>query len=411
LAIVKPFRAVRPSRDKVALVTTRSFDIYEAKELKLIMKLNPFSFLHILKPGFKFKKSVRGVERFKMVHNRYFEFKENGIFITDEKPKFYLHQKTYKNKTFWGIIALSSLADYENNVIKKHEKTIKDREELFGHYLDITGFNAEPVLITYPDNDLLNSIYLKYKTQRAEYEFTTNKDRTHLLWLIENDEEVKKIENEFKKMDAVYIADGHHRTASSYYLFKKIENESDAPVHGLHQYFMTYLIPESSLRISSFNRFVKNLNNLSKEEFLIKLDENFRIENLGQEYYKPSKKHHFSMYLDGEFYKLYLRKSLYKINNVLDDLDSQILYKTILQPILGIDDLGNDNNITYIPEILNQMQLKNEVDSNKYKVGFGSFPISVSQLKSVADNNLTMPPKSTYVEPKLRSGLTIFQLK
>ena len=411
MAIVKPFRAVRPSRDKVALVTTRSFDIYEAKELKLIMKLNPFSFLHILKPGFKFKKSVRGVERFKMVHNRYFEFKENGIFITDEKPKFYLHQKTYKNKTFWGIIALSSLADYENNVIKKHEKTIKDREELFGHYLDITGFNAEPVLITYPDNDLLNSIYLKYKTQRAEYEFTTNKDRTHLLWLIENDEEVKKIENEFKKMDAVYIADGHHRTASSYYLFKKIENESDAPVHGLHQYFMTYLIPESSLRISSFNRFVKNLNNLSKEEFLIKLDENFRIKNLGQEYYKPSKKHHFSMYLDGEFYKLYLRKSLYKINNVLDDLDSQILYKTILQPILGIDDLGNDNNITYIPEILNQMQLKNEVDSNKYKVGFGSFPISVSQLKSVADNNLTMPPKSTYVEPKLRSGLTIFQLK
>ena len=411
MAIVKPFRAVRPTRDKVALVTTRSFDIYEPKELKLIMKLNPFSFLHILKPGFKFKKSVRGVERFKMVHNRYFEFKENGIFITDEKPKFYLHQKTYKNKTFWGIIALSSLADYENNVIKKHEKTIKDREELFGHYLDITGFNAEPVLITYPDNDLLNSIYLKYKTQRAEYEFTTNKDRTHLLWLIENDEEVKMIENEFKKMDAVYIADGHHRTASSHYLFKKIENESDAPIHGLHQYFMTYLIPESSLRISSFNRFVKNLNNLSKEEFLIKLDENFRIENLGQEYYKPSKKHHFSMYLDGEFYKLYLRKSLYKINNVLDDLDSQILYKTILQPILGIDDLGNDNNITYIPEILNQMQLKNEVDSKKYKVGFGSFPISVSQLKSVADNNLTMPPKSTYVEPKLRSGLTIFQLK
>lgn len=411
MAIVKPFRAVRPTRDKVALVTTRSFDIYEAKELKLIMKLNPFSFLHILKPGFKFKKSVRGVERFKMVHNRYFEFKENGIFITDEKPKFYLHQKTYKNKTFWGIIALSSLADYENNVIKKHEKTIKDREELFGHYLDITGFNAEPVLITYPDNDLLNSIYLKYKTQRAEYEFTTNKDRTHLLWLIENDKEVKKIENEFKKMDAVYIADGHHRTASSHYLFKKIENESDAPIHGLHQYFMTYLIPESSLRISSFNRFVKHLYNLSKEEFLIKLDENFRIENLGQEYYKPSKKHHFSMYLDGEFYKLYLRKSLYKINNVLDDLDSQILYKTILQPILGIDDPGNDNNITYIPEILNQMQLKNEVDSNKYKVGFGSFPISVSQLKSVADNNLTMPPKSTYVEPKLRSGLTIFQLK
>jgi uncharacterized protein (DUF1015 family) len=174
---------------------------------------------------------------------------------------------------------------------------------------------------------------------------------------------------------------------------------------------MTYLIPESSLKITSFNRFLKSLNNLTKEEFLIKLDESFRIENLGKQYYKPSKKHHFSMYLDGEFYKLYLRKSLYKINTVLDDLDSQILYKTILQPIFGINDLSNDNNISYIPEIKNPLQLKNEVDSGKFKVGFGSFPLSVSHLKSIANNNLTMPPKSTYVEPKLRSGLTIYELK
>jgi uncharacterized protein (DUF1015 family) len=411
LAIVKPFKAVRPTRDKVALVTTRSFDIYDKKELKSILKLNPFSFLHILEPGFKFKKKVSGDERFKMIHNRYHEFKENRIFIQDKKPKFYLHQKTYQNITFWGIIGLSSLEDYKNNIIKKHEKTLKDREALFGRYLDITGFNAEPVLITFPDNDLLTSIYKKYRSQRSEYEFTTNKGRTHNFWTIEDDNEIKKIEDEFLKMDAVYIADGHHRTASSYFLHKKLAGNANAQKNDFHKYFMTYLIPESSLKISSFNRFVKSLNKLNKEEFLIKLDTFYRIENLGQEFYKPSKKHHFSMYLDGEFYKLYLRKSCYTISNVLDDLDSQILFKTILQPVLGINDLSEDHKITYMPEIINQMQLKNEVDSGKFKVGFGSFPVSVSQLKSVADNQLIMPPKSTYVEPKLRSGLTIFELK
>ncbi len=407
MAIIKPFRAVRPTRDKVALVTTRSYDIYNKLERKSILKRNPFSFLHILKPGFKFKKHMVGEERFKMVHKRYGGFIKNKILKKEEKPKFYLHQKTYNNDTFWGIIALSSLEDYENNIIKKHEKTLKDREELFGNYLDVTGFNAEPVLITYPDNDIINAIYNKYKSQRAEYEFTTNKHRTHLLWLIDDDKEIETIKEEFLKMDAIYIADGHHRTASSYFLYKK----NGSPAEGYHKYFMTYLTPESKLRISSFNRFAKTLNNLNKSEFLIQLDGYFTIKNLGKQYYKPSKKHHFCMYLDGEYYKLYLKKSVYKIDNALDDLDPQILFKTILKPILSVKNLRNDKNITYMPEIIDQFQLKNEVDSGKFKVGFGLFPVSIAQLKSIADNNLTMPPKSTYVEPKLRSGLTIFQLK
>jgi len=411
MAIIKPFRAIRPTRDKVELVTTQSYDFYDKSERKTILKHNPFSFLHILEPGFKFKKQLVGEERFKMVHSRYCEFLENNIFIKEAKPNFYLHQKTYGDITFWGIIALSSLEDYENNTIKKHEKTLSNREALFGHYLDITGFNAEPVLMTYPDNNFLNSIYQKYKTQRAEYEFTTKKKRTHLFWIIDNDSDIKQIEEEFQKMDAIYIADGHHRTASSHYLYKKLEKENNPPSNDCYKYFMTYLIPESYLRISSFNRFVKTLNHLTKEDFLIKLDVLFRVKNLGQQHYKPLKKHHFSMYLDGEYYKLYLRKNMYKITNALEDLDTQILYKTILKPILGIKDLSNDNNIKYKPEIFNAMQLKNEVNTGKFKVGFGLFPVSVEQLKSVADNNLTMPPKSTYVEPKLRSGLTIFQFK
>ncbi|MEN8187330.1 MAG: DUF1015 domain-containing protein [Bacteroidota bacterium] len=412
MARVNPFRAVRPTRDKAALVTTRSYEIYEKTERKAILKYNPFSFLHILRPGYKFKKRVTGEERFKMIHNRYLEFKENNIFIQEERPVYYLHQKTFHGTTFWGIIATSAISDYENNIIKKHEKTLQEREELFGDYLDITGFNAEPVLITYPDDKAIDQIYQKYQNIRPEYEFTTNKNRTHLFWVINNENDIKTIQDTFLKTDTVYIADGHHRSASSLYLKNKLKGENtDHKGNENYNFFMSYMIPESNLKITAFNRLVKTLNNLSKEEFLIKLDENYRIENVGNQFYKPSKKHHFSMYLDGEYYKLYLRKTDYRIETALDDLDPEILSKTILEPILGIKDLSNDKNIQYIPEIINPDGIKIAVDSGKFKVGFGMFPVSIEQLKSVSDANLSMPPKSTYIEPKLRSGLTIYELK
>ena len=410
MAEVKPFRAIRPTRDKVALVTTRSYDIYKKQELKDILRLNPFSFLHILRPGFKFHKTVHGNKRFKMVHNRYGEFKENGIFKTDNKPRYYLHQKSFNGDVFWGIIGLASLEDYESSTIKKHEKTLNEREALFGNYLEITGFNAEPVLITYPDNKFLSSMIEKYRELRAEYEFTTNKNRTHLMWLIEDENEVQQISEAFETIPSLYIADGHHRTASSNFLYQKLKAGDNQKAKELSKYFMAYFIPESNLRITSFFRFISNLNGLHKREFLMALDEHFRIQNLGSRYYTPSKKHHFSMYLDGDFYKLYLRRSSFNPTNELDHLDSQILFKKILEPILGIKDPSTDKNIHYLPETGNEMQLKNLVDAGDFAVGFGSFPVSVKQLKIVADNNLTMPPKSSYIEPKLRSGLTIYEL-
>lgn len=410
MAQVRPFRAIRPTRDKVALVTTRSYDIYQKKELNDILRLNPFSFLHILRPGFKFHRTVHGNKRFKMVHNRYNEFKENGIFKSDDKPRYYLHQKSYKGEVFWGIIGLASLDDYQNSIIKKHEKTLSQREALFGNYLEITGFNAEPVLITYPDNDFLSTLIVKYRSLRAEYEFTTNKNRTHLMWLIEEEDEVNQINEAFSTMPSLYIADGHHRTASSNFLYQKMKSKENQKSLALSKHFMAYFIPESNLKISSFFRFITNLNGLHKREFLMALDENFRIENLGEHYYTPSKKHHFSMYLDGDFYKLYLRKTSFNPVNELDHLDSQILFKYILEPILGIQNPSNDKNIHYLPEKGNEMQLKNLVDSGDFAIGFGSFPVSVKQLKTVADQCLTMPPKSSYIEPKLRSGLTIYEL-
>lgn len=411
MANVKPFRAIRPTRDKVALVTTRSYDLYSKKERKTILRMNPFSFLHILRPGYKYQKNLKGTLRFQMVHNRYNEFKENHIFTRDDKPIYYLHQKQYKDSVFWGIIGLASVDDYRNDVIKKHEKTLSQREALFGDYLEISGFNAEPVLITYPDNDFLNGLIHKYRNKRAEYEFTTNKERTHLLWCIEDQEEIDQISSEFESIPSLYIADGHHRTASSKYLCEKVAEGGDEKTKALCSHFMAYFISESSLRITSFYRFVKSLNGLSKKEFLISLDQHFRIKNLGHQYYQPGKPHHFSMYLDGDYYQLYLRRSALNQEDILDELDSHILYKTVLQPILGINDLTKDANIEYLPEEGNELQLKNLVDTGQFVVGFGSYPISVDQLKQVADDGLTMPPKSTYIEPKLRSGLTIYQLK
>lgn len=410
MALIRPFKAVRPTRDKVALLTTRSYETYNEDELQSVLKYNPFSFLHILRPGYKFKLSPKGDDHFKLVRNRYIEFKENRFFKTDDKPCYYLHQQTFKKVVFWGIISTSSLDDYQLGIIKKHEATLKNREILFGKYLETTGFNAEPVLITYPDNEPLTKLYQKYQQQRAEYEFTTNKKIQHLLWVIDDATDLQLITNEFAKIPSVYIADGHHRCASSNYLAKLMKQNN--PNHnGLENYnfFMSYLIPESRLKISAFNRFIKTLNGLNKNEFLIKLDARFRIENRGKSYYSPSKKHHFSMYLDGDYYSLYLRKTFYKIDTPLDDLDTQLLFTSILKPILGIDNLSNSNKITYLPAITSQHQLKDEVDLGKYEVGFGLYPTSVMQLKAIADANLMMPPKSTYIEPKLRSGLTIYE--
>ena len=411
MAIIKPFKAIRPTRDKAALATSRSYEEYSKKELKAQLKYNPFSFLHIIEPGYDLHLKLSGEERFKMVSKTYESFKKDGIYSKDETPCYYLHQKSFENDIFWGIIAIAHVKDYQHNIIKKHEDTLKKREELFGNYLGITGFNAEPVLLTYPENKTIHSIYTKYSKKRSEYEFSTHTKRLHKFWIINNKTDIELIESEFSKMNALYIADGHHRTASSNFLAKKLKkiNKNHTGTEG-YNFFMSYLISDKILKISAFNRYIKDLNGLSKSSFLSKLNEFYTIENRGKHKYQPTKKHHFSMYLDGEFYALHLKNTNYKINNALSDLDTQIIYETILKPILGIKNLKTDARIKCIPEVFGKKQLKKMVDSGMYKVGFGMFPVSVTQLKAVVNENLRMPPKSTYIEPKLRSGLTIYEL-
>ena len=406
MATIIPFRAVRPTRSKVGLVATRSYQSYSQFERDSRMAYNPYSFLHIINPGFKYDKEITGQERYKLVRNRYLEFKEDNVFVKDEKPSFYVYKiEDRKGQVFNGIIAACGAQDYEDNIIRKHEETLEHKEQLFKTYLKTVGFNAEPVLLTYPDNSHINTIIQNAQTAFPEYEFTMTYRDTHYLWKIDDEAQIKALQDEFSKMNTIYIADGHHRSASSYLLSK----DKDAQKLDSYNYFMTYLIPESDLRIHEFNRLVRDLNGLSKEQFLIQLDSVFRIENRGTTPYKPSKMHHFSMYLDGEFYSLYLRKTIYTFENVLEELDAQLLYKTILKPILGIEDLRNDKRIAYMDNSNEAFTIKSAVDSGDYKVGFGMVPATISQLKAIADNNLKMPPKSTYIEPKLRSGMTIYE--
>ena len=411
MAKIIPFKAVRPTRDKVSLVASRSYQSYTIQQRKYRLRDNPFSFLHIVNPGYRFDKQVSGKKRYTLVKNRYQEFKEENIFIQDKKPCFYVYKIVNRDgDIFNGFVAAASTLDYEKNVIKKHEETLAKKEKVFKNYLKTVGFNAEPVLLTYPDNSILEDIILRSQKDRAEYEFTTTYRDTHYLWIIEDDDVINLIKGEFEKMSTLYIADGHHRSASSHLLYKELKKENKKHTgEENYNFFMSYLIPESDLKIYEFNRLIKDLNGLTKENFLIQLDEIYRIENRGKLPYKPSKSHHFSMYLDGEFYSLYLRKSRFEFKTSLDTLDAQLLYETILKPILGIQDLRNDSRIVYSSAKHDILDVVNAVDSGEYKLGFGMVPATINQMKQIADDGLIMPPKSTYVLPKLRSGVTIYE--
>ena len=404
MAILKPFKAVRPTRDKANLVVSRSYHIYDKEGLEFRLKNNPYSFLQILNPGYKFAQEITTKKEFNLVRNRYHEFKDEQFFIQDDVPKYYLYKKVTRTQTFVGIIGATAVEDYNNNVIKIHEKTIEQRELLFKEYIDTVGFNAEPVLLTYPKSDTLENLFSLIMKERAEYEFSTTDRISHFLWLIDDAKHIATIEHEFSKIDSLYIADGHHRSASSARLANDYPNPDASQKH-----FMSCLIPETDLKIYEFYRLVKDLNGLSKNEFLIQLDECFTIENCGSNPRKLSSQHHFSMYLDGVFYSLHLRSKFSNFENVLEALDTQILYKLVLKPILGIEDLRNEKRLDYFPGTNDFVELKQEVDTNGFQVAFGMLPINISQMKQIANEGLSMPPKSTYIEPKLRSGLTIYE--
>jgi len=405
VAQIIPFKAVLPSRDKVSLVTSRSYDEYSAAELAAQLDFNPFSFLHVLNPAYVNQQKIGLEKRFKLVAQKYRDFKNEGILANEEKPVLFLYEIQSKNQVFNGIIGATSIADYQNNVIKKHEDTLQYRVEIFKDYLHQTRFNTEPVLITYPDDADLESWIQKKKSTDSLYEFSTKKKEKHTLWKISDVNEIKWLQEKFDKIGDVYIADGHHRSASAELLYEQDKASGNKNL----DYFMSFLIAESNVKIYEYNRIVRDLNGHSKESFIEELSKLFWIKNKEQELWKPLKKFQFGMYLDGEFYSLEL-KDTNDFKTVLDSLDAQILYEKVLLPILGISDLRNDERIDYIPGNQSITTIKEVIDEGEFEIGFMLFPTEISEIKALADNDLIMPPKSTYIEPKFRSGLVVYEI-
>ncbi|ESU19272.1 hypothetical protein FCR2A7T_26960 [Flavobacterium cauense R2A-7] len=406
MAKIIPFKAVRPIADKVALVTCRTYDDYSPAELAAWLNFNPYSFLHVINPAYAHLQKISTDKRFKGVALKYQDFKQENILITEEKPVFYLYEIQTKVQTFTGIIAGTSVKDYQENVIKKHEDTLQYRVELFKDYLHQTKFNTEPVLITYPDSIEINTFIGLRKKTKPIYEFSTTNKEKHTLWKIDTQSEIDWLQEHFEKIPNLYIADGHHRSASAELLY---EEDKHLGKENL-QYFMSFLIAESNVKIYEFNRIIRDLNGMSKEEFIKKLADTFIIKLKDQELWKPQNKNEFGMYLDGNFYALYYKNEVSQKKNILSNLDAQILYDKVLHPLLGIGDLRNDERIDYIPGKQSVSVIKDLVDGGEFEVGFMLYPIAIEEIKTIADENLIMPPKSTYIEPKFRSGLVVYEL-
>jgi len=404
LAKIVPFKAVRPARDKVSLVTSRSYDEYSPSELASQLDYNPFSFLHVLNPAYINQQKASPDTRFKSVHTKYLEFKHDEVLKQESAAVFFLYEIQSKNRVYTGIIAGTSIEDYQNNIIKKHEDTLPYRVEYFKDYLHQTGFNTEPVLITYPENTDLKQWIAKRKQKRPLYLFSSlNRDK-HILWRIKDEAEINWLQQQFAGIDSLYIADGHHRSASAEMLYEQDKQTGNKNLN----YFMSFLICETDLKIYEYNRIIHDLNGLSKEQFLKALTAEFIVENKHSELWKPEEKFHFGMYLDGEFYALELKNK--NFTSVHDALDAQILYIKVLEPLLSIHDLRNDGRTEYIPGSKPITAIKELIDNGDYQVGFMLFPASIDEIKQLADNNLIMPPKSTYIEPKFRSGLVVYEL-
>lgn len=409
MAKIHPFKAIRPTRDKAQLVSTRPLAAYRKHILKAKLDENPYTFLHIIHPeeGKYTKTKINSPERFHAVKQRYESFIDDGILFQDTAPSIYIYRQTKGNHAFTGVIAGVSIDEYQNNKIKKHEATLTSREAMFTEYLDVTGFNAEPVLLSHEHSEPLDEFLAICMQPRPEYEFSTTDRIRHELWQLTTDQTAKMVEI-YAHFDAFYIADGHHRSASSSRLKdKKIERHA-APFPN-HDFFMAYLIDEQKLEIVEFNRLVKHLNELSEEQFLNALTTHFTVTLLKKER-KPEREHEIICILGKRFFSLQVNPQLLENKDVVKCLDAQLLTDCILEPILGIKDLKTSPDISFIPGTKGLKALKDPISKGDAMVGFVLFPLHVSQVKAVADEGKIMPPKSTWVEPKMRSGLTIYKI-
>lgn len=408
MAKITPFKAIRPVRDKVHLVATRPYYSYKKNVLKAKLEDNPFTFLHIINPEFggERKTQPNTPDRFALVSEQYEAFLNNGILIQDQEEHIYVYRQTKEEHEFTGIVCGADVQEYFEDKIKKHEATLTSREQMFTDYLDIVGYNAEPVLLSHPQNEEVDLFLNRVTLVRPEYEFTTTDRIKHELWILSK-EDSKIIASIFDKMDALYIADGHHRSASSAGLYNKRKNkEHHFPNENA---FLSFIIDDSKLKILEFNRLVKHLKGITKTEFIKKIEDSFFIEKATPNTL-PCKEHEITLAFSDDWYKLTCKPDIIDHGHPVKCLDAEILTQYILDPILNIKDLKTDDNIEFVSGAVPLKKVTKLLEKGTYELALFLFPISMEQVKRVADNQMIMPPKSTWVEPKLRSGLTIYNI-
>ena len=414
MAVIKPFKGIRPPKAMVEEVASRPYDVLNSAEARAEAGDNEKSLYHIIKPEINFPEGTdehdpcvyeSAAEHFQM-------FQDKGWLVQDEKENYYVYAQTMNGKTQYGLVVGAYVPDYMNGVIKKHELTRRDKEEDRMKHVRVNNANIEPVFFAYPDNAELDAIVAKYTAGTPEYDFIAPGDGFgHTVWVIDQQEDIDAITKAFAAMPALYIADGHHRSAAAALVgAEKAQQNPNHKGDEEYNYFMAVCFPANQLTIIDYNRVVKDLNGLSAEEFLTAVGKNFIIEEKGEEIYKPNALHNFSLYLEGKWYSLTAKEGTYDDNDPIGVLDVTISSNLILDEVLGIKDLRSDKRIDFVGGIRGLGELKKRVDSGEMKVALALYPVSMKQLMDIADTGNIMPPKTTWFEPKLRSGLIIHKL-
>jgi Uncharacterized conserved protein len=411
MSIIKPFKGWRPSSDIVQKLASRPYDVLNSKEARIEAEGNPYSLLHVTKAEIDLPEGTD--EHSQAVYDKVVEnfqkFKDNKWLVQDNEEKLYVYAQTMDGRTQYGLVACAHSDDYAKGIIKKHELTRKDKEEDRMIHVRITNANVEPVFFAYPEVPEIDAIINRIIKNKPVYDFVADDGFGHTFWTIDDKKDIDALVELFdKKVPYMYIADGHHRSAAAALIGQEKKNAN--PHHTgkeEYNYFMTVIFPANQLKVIDYNRVVKDLNGLSKEQFLDALNEAFDVKDMGTEIYKPTKLHEFSVYVDGHWFRLNAKPGTYNDNDPIGVLDVTILSNLVLDKILGIKDLRTDKRIDFVGGIRGLGELKRRVDNGEMKVAFALYPVSMKQIIDIADSGNIMPPKTTWFEPKLRSGLVI----
>ncbi len=414
MAIVKPFKGIRPPKELVELVESRPYDVLDSEEARAEAGNNDKSLYHIIKPEIDFEPGTSEYDPrvYEQAKANFQKFQDNGWLVKDSKEQYYIYAQTMNGKTQYGLVVGAYSGDYISGVIKKHELTRRDKEEDRMKHVRITNANIEPVFFAYPDNAVLDALIKQYAATEPEYDFIAPVDGfRHQLWVVADDSDIQTITTEFEKMPAMYIADGHHRSAAA--ALVGAERASQNPDHKgdeEYNYFMAVCFQASQLTVLDYNRVFKDLNGLSSAEFIDRLRANFSVENMGADIYKPAQLHEFSLYIDGEWWKLNAKEGTFDNSDPIGVLDVDISSRLILQDILALGDLRSSQRIDFVGGLRGLAELKRRVDSGEMRAALALYPVSMKQIMDIADSGEIMPPKATWFEPKLRSGLVIHSL-